>query len=187
MLSNKKGFTLIELLIVIAIIGILASVAIPQFLKARVKAKCSKTEKNFTTVAGELANEYDTCERSFKSDGGCAQCTDADTNVCYRHSGLHTATTCGAEVPYLGLSNVPSDDQAPFDTTLPAFTLGTGTAIPPSCTTGAGGEIVIAPGPDAANDNTPGKCLGVICYDLSVTDLACGYSLPVAKAVTAKD
>ena len=55
---NKKGFTLIELMIVIAIIGVLAAIAIPNFISYRDKSYCSQTESNARTVASAIAEYY---------------------------------------------------------------------------------------------------------------------------------
>ena len=50
MLKGKKGFTLIELMIVVAIIGILAAIAIPNFLKFQAKSKMSEAKTNLGAI-----------------------------------------------------------------------------------------------------------------------------------------
>ena len=55
---NKKGFTLIELMIVIAIIGILAAIAIPQFAAYRVKSYNSAAQADQRNAKTNLEAFY---------------------------------------------------------------------------------------------------------------------------------
>ena len=58
MRGNNKGFTLIELMIVIAIIGILAAIAIPNFIEYRNKAYCSRAENDAQSVMAALSSYF---------------------------------------------------------------------------------------------------------------------------------
>ena len=59
MKKNKHAFTLIELMIVIAIIGILAAMAVPNFQQARERARQSKCYE-YTALLTRTAEVYHT-------------------------------------------------------------------------------------------------------------------------------
>lgn len=56
--NNQKGFTLIELMIVVAIIGILAAIAIPQFSKYRAKSYNAASISDAKNLKTELEGYY---------------------------------------------------------------------------------------------------------------------------------
>ena len=62
-LRSSKGFTLIELMIVVAIIGILAAIAIPNFLQYQLKSKQSEAKVNLGAIK--------TSEVAFQAERGC--------------------------------------------------------------------------------------------------------------------
>ncbi|WP_429884417.1 type IV pilin protein [Geoalkalibacter halelectricus] len=56
--KSQKGFTLIELLIVVAIIGILAAIAIPQFASYRERAFNSAAQSDLRTIRTSVEAHY---------------------------------------------------------------------------------------------------------------------------------
>jgi prepilin-type N-terminal cleavage/methylation domain-containing protein len=56
--NNSKGFTLIELMIVIAIIGVLAAIAIPNFIAYRNKSYCNSAESDANNVAATISDYF---------------------------------------------------------------------------------------------------------------------------------
>ncbi|MFQ5717101.1 MAG: prepilin-type N-terminal cleavage/methylation domain-containing protein [Nitrospinales bacterium] len=108
-LRGEKGFTLIELLIVIAIIGILAAIAIPQFSAYKNRAYDSQAK-------GDLHNVYLACKAYWADGASTDSCGLADaTTATYgfiQNSNVTVAISNGTENAFAATASHSSSNQS---------------------------------------------------------------------------
>lgn len=105
-MNKKSGFTLVEIMIVVAIIGLLAAIAIPSFLKSRLASRTSACINNLRQLDG--AKEQYAMEANL-NDGATVTAANLDAYI----KGTTAATKC------------PSDPTKTFATSYTINVLGT--------------------------------------------------------------
>lgn len=96
LLSNPNGFTLVELMVVVAIIGILSAVAIPNFKKYQAKSKQSEAKIQLAALySAEIATSAD-----YDTYGTCLTLMGYETNPRgYYTIGFTTGYDASAKFP----------------------------------------------------------------------------------------
>ncbi|HPA46011.1 MAG TPA: prepilin-type N-terminal cleavage/methylation domain-containing protein [bacterium] len=86
MQSRSGGFTLIELLIVVAIIGILAAIAVPNYLNARIRSQLARVQGDMKATTDALEMYRLDNNRYIAGYAGASEIWQLTTPVAYLHA-----------------------------------------------------------------------------------------------------
>src|ERR1700710_2342317 len=91
--AKKAGFTLVEIMIVVAIIGLLAAIAIPNFVKARATSQANACINNLRQIDAAV-NQW--ALENHKTTGGTAPTLANDLTPYIKLSSANTIPGCPA-------------------------------------------------------------------------------------------
>jgi prepilin-type N-terminal cleavage/methylation domain-containing protein len=108
----SQGFTLIELMIVVAIIGILAAIAIPQFANLVSKSQEGRTKANLGTIRSALSIYYGDTEGQYpvSAAGGLSSLTNGSRYLqAVPNADLPKTNNNGGHISKATATNAPGD------------------------------------------------------------------------------
>ena len=146
---GEAGFTLVELMVVVAIIALLASIIIPNYVHARAQAAASESEANIKQIATSLELYYGDNQAYPPTGGGVVNpalggatnpyMTSTPTNALGREPYAYALVTVASKPPSYQIL-----DAGPYDpTTLSALQKGPGSGT--MCGTAGCTQIVYDP------------------------------------------
>jgi type IV pilus assembly protein PilA len=135
----EKGFTLVELMIVIVIVGVLSSVALPSFLNQRAKAEAAEAVQKISVILRDAVAE--------KDDGQST--TQIETNLdalVYDVANSNPVTRGDEKFTYRVYGNTTSND---------ICVVATGKAAGSGGSAGVAGKVVVGKLVDANDNRSP--------------------------------
>ncbi|MDX1949088.1 MAG: prepilin-type N-terminal cleavage/methylation domain-containing protein [Rickettsiales bacterium] len=128
--KNQSGFTLIELLIVVAILGLLAAIGIPQYQGYQAQARVNATRSLHTEMVKLIGAEL-------------AKCTAGATNMLENSANVVACNGAIGAVAdaFVAYGNASSDN--PYDATVQPYTNAASTVNGVTSVVGAGSTLTI--------------------------------------------